>query len=167
MKVWSDQWPARITIVIEDGDFFRERSRVTGKMGHALLPTKNSAHRIIKSHKGHSTMKVSERQAYFRRSIALNLGGLKWGLDDYALKVEQECRLHRKVGGRDRPQPDSDACLTAIRDAIQFRKRTKWDPGFAGIIEDDCQIVDNCITSTISTASPRVCSLRIELVAMP
>jgi hypothetical protein len=70
------------------------------------------------------------------------------------------------VGGRYFPQPDSDACLTAIRDAIQFREATKWAPGFAGIIKDDCQIVDNCITSTISTASPRACSLRIELVAV-
>ncbi len=161
MKVFSGNWPARILIEIEDSDFFRERGK-NGKMGQALLPTKNRAHGARRG----GGKYVTERQAWFRRSLALNLGGLKWGLDDYALKVEQECRLSRKVGGRDRPQPDSDACLTAIRDAIQFRKRTKWDPGFAGIIKDDCQIVDNCITSTISTASPRVCSLRIELTAV-
>lgn len=159
MIVFSDSWPARITIEIEDSDFFRERGK-NGKMGNALMPTKNSAHRIIKSPRGHSTMKVSDRQLHFRRSIALNLGGLELGLGPYALKVEQKCRLQRKVGGIDFPQPDSDACLTAIRDAIQARD------GFAGLIKDDCQIIDNCITSTISTASPRVCSLRIELVAM-
>lgn len=156
MIVFRDSWPARITIEIEDGDFFRERSKVTGKMSGALMPTKNRAHGTTKG----GGKFVTARQAWFRRSIALNCGGLELGLGPYALKVEQECRLQRKVGDISFPQPDSDACLTAIRDAIQARD------GFSGLIKDDCQIIDNCITSTISTASPRVCSLRIELVAM-
>lgn len=155
MIVFRDNWPASITIEIEDRDFFRERGK-NGKMGGALMPTKNRAHGARKG----GGKYITARQAWFRKSIALNCGGLELGLGAYALKVEQECRLHRPVGVIDFPLPDSDACLTAIRDAIQARD------GFSGLIKDDCQIVDNCITSTISTASPRVCSLRIELVAM-
>lgn len=156
MRIFAGRWPSCIIIEVEDSDFFRERGK-TGKLGGALMPTKNRAHGAKKG----GGKFVTPRQKHFRGLIAWHCKSLEIGLGFYRLQVEQVCRRIKKVGALDFPQPDSDACLTAIRDAIETRK------GFTGLVANDAQIVDNCITSTLSTASPRVCSLRIELVALP
>lgn len=157
MRVFDQRWPTCIIIEIEDRDFYRERSKKTGKVGGSLMPTKNRAH----NSNGRGGKIVSPRQAHFRGLITKHCRGLEVGLGFYRLQVEQVCRLRLSIGAFEFPQPDSDACLTAIRDAIETRR------GFGGLILKDAQIVENEITSTLSTASPRACSLRIELTAMP
>lgn len=157
MKVFKQRWPTCIIIEVEDRDFYRERSKKTGKIGGALMPTKNRAH----NPNGRGGKIVSPRQVHFRQLIAAHCRGLEVGLGFYRLQVEQVCRLRLAIGAFEFPQPDSDACLTAIRDAIETRK------GFGGLILKDAQIVENEITSALSTAIPRACSLRIELTAMP
>ena len=154
MRVWRESWPTRLVIEIGDEDFCRERSKTTGKMGGSLMPTKNRAHGTRKD----GGKFITPRQAHFRRLIQLQCGGLETGLGPYILTVHQVCRQTRKVGGIAFPQPDSDATLTAVRDAIQAR------PGWKGIIVDDAQIVRNTISSEISKSTPRKCSMRIDLV---
>lgn len=154
--IFSDSWPRSITIEIEHGDFYRERSKKTGKLGGPLMPCKNRAHGTTAT----GGKYVTARQKHFRNLIRAHCARLETGLGPYALTVEQTCRQMRKVGGIEFPQPDSDACLSAVRDAIQAR------PYFRGLVADDAQILDNTITSRLSTAKPRVCGLRIELQAL-
>jgi Holliday junction resolvase RusA-like endonuclease len=156
VRVFDQRWPTCIIIEIDDADFFRERGK-SGKMGGALMPTKNRAHGAKRG----GGKFVTPRQKHFRGLIAWHCKGLEVGLGSYRLQVEQVCRARRRIGAMWLPQPDSDACLTAIRDAIETRK------DFTGLVLDDAQIVDNAITSTLSTSAPRSCSLRIELTAMP
>ena len=153
MKVWRESWPSRILIVVEDADFYRERSKTTGKMGGARFPTKNRAHGMRKG----GGKYITPRQAHFRRLIQTQCAGLETGLGPYGLWVVQTCRQTRKVGDIAYPQPDSDATLTAIRDALQAR------PGWGGLIADDCQVVENRIVSKVSEETPRKCAFRIEL----
>lgn len=153
VKVWREAWPTRLIIEIADEDLYRERSKTTGKMGGSLMPTKNRAHGTRRD----GGKYITPRQAHFRRLIQMQCGGLETGLGPYSLGVLQVCRQTRKVGDIAFPQPDSDATLTAVRDAIQAR------PGWRGIIVDDAQIVSNKIKSEVSTSTPRKCSMRIEL----
>lgn len=156
MKVFADNWTRSITIEIEDADFYRERSKKTGKVGGALMPTKNRAFMPSKGGGKH----ISPRQFHFRRLIAGNCAGLEVGLGAYRLDVEQTCRQRAQIGALYFPQPDSDATLSAIRDALQARV------GFKGLVLEDAQITENEISATISEAKPRECGLRIELTAI-
>lgn len=167
MKIFANRWPRSLTLEIPDEDFYRERSKETGKMGGALLPTKNSMYEIVYRKDFTKKMKVTphnvltDRHQHFRKLIAWHCNRFDTYFGPVRLDIEQVCRRTLKIEGKPFPQPDSDACVMAVRDALQRH------PGFGGLVKDDCQIVEQSIYSSISTASPRLCSLRIEITSMP
>ena len=77
MRVFDQRWPTCIIIEIEDRDFYRERSKKTGKVGGSLMPTKNRAH----NPNGRGGKIVSPRQAHFRGLITKHCRGLEVGIE--------------------------------------------------------------------------------------
>ncbi len=151
MIVNSDRWPISITITIEESDMYRERSKKTGKLGGPLMPTKNRARGASGAGSGTFT---SKRQKHFRNLIAQACRGLDCSADAYSLRTLHVTPKGRRItlpsGRKTRPypQPDADAILSAVRDAVQARE------GFSGLVFDDAQITVNSASCGLNPDEP-------------
>ncbi len=149
MKVHRKRWPRSLSITVEDADFYRERSKKTGKLGGALMPAKNSLYRRTAI----GGNMLSPRQRHFRLLIAQHLRGIGVSTWPYRLSVQQTVTRARIIGGTRFPGTDGDACLSAIKDALES----------AGALLNGGQIVHEEVRNHLG----RKCSLVIQLDACP
>lgn len=170
--MYADHWPRSIVLEVGpdkkdtpqgDRDFFCERLK-SGELSAPRMPTKNRLY--VNRATGRTIRRVvTDRHRHFRRLISHACAGLEVCCMPVRLAVHQTFGTKRTVAGVDYAGQDSDACLAAVRDAIQApRKPERYlHPRFSGLILDDAQIV---IDETSSQYLRGVYSLRIEITAM-
>lgn len=173
MRVYADNWPRSLILEIgpdskdtpeRERDFYCERTP-TGRTSLPKMPRKNDLYKMVM--RGRTPSKIiTDTHRHFRRLISYACFHLEACVQPVRLVLEQVYGRKREIAGLTYPAMDSDACLSAVRDAIQTPKKIEpyMHPRFGGLLLDDGQIVQNEATARYVKD---VYSLRIEIQAMP
>lgn len=152
-----------------DRDFHYERTK--GGIGAPRMPRKN----CVYSHTKRGGMRLSSTHRVFRRIISMQCFPLETCFLPVRLRIDQTYGAKRTIGDIVVAGMDSDACLAAVRDALQTptpkdRSFAKMNPGrgvhprYQGVIADDALIVqDICNNEYV----PNRWELRITVTVCP